>query len=117
VGDKAIAKSWREMEATVTDYAESSAQEQEAQIAKAQSYRLGDGKEDVVEKLFKLHITSRKNLEAAYDTTDSLDGVDGDPRTPWGIANGLTRLSRQAACADARTELDRAAGRVLQIAF
>ncbi len=117
VGDKAIAKSWRELEGTVTDYAESSAHEQEAQIAKAQTYRLGDGKEDVVEKLFKMHVVSRKNAEAAYDLTDSLDGEDGDPRTPWGLANGLSRLSQSAKYADERAELDRSAGRVLQIAF
>jgi len=117
VGDKAIAKSWRELETTVTDYAESSAHEQEAQIAKAQTYRLGDGKEDVVEKLFKLHITSRKNIEAAYNSTSSLDCEDGDPRTPWGISNGLTRLSQSARYADERADLHRAAGRVLQVAF
>jgi hypothetical protein len=117
VGDKAIGKSWRQLQATVSDYAETSARDDEQKIARAQTLRLGDGKEDVVEKLFKLHITSRKNFEAAYDTTDSLDGVDGDPRTAWGIANGLTRLSQQAAYADARTELDRAAGRVLEISF
>jgi hypothetical protein len=117
VGDKAEGKAWRQIESTVTEYAEASARDQEEKIKRAQTLRLGDGKEDVIEKLFKQHITSKKNLEAAYVSTDSLGGEDGDPRTPWGISNGLTRLSQQAAYGDARCELDRAAGRVLRIAF
>ena len=40
-----------------------------------------------------------------------------DPRTAWGMAQGATRLSQQEINADHRVALDRAAGKVLEVAF
>lgn len=57
----------------------------------------------------------RKALEASYDAVNVAQ--DGDPRTVWGIVQGMTRHSQTLPYADARTNLDRAAGRVLEITF
>jgi hypothetical protein len=42
---------------------------------------------------------------------------DGDPNTVWGMVQGVTRYSQSLPHADKRTELDRAAGKLMQIEF
>lgn len=74
-------------------------------------------KEEVLDKLFGIKSLklSQKALEAGYDAVQP--DVDGDPRTVWGMAQGITRHSQTLPYAEDRTAMDRAAGRLLQIAF
>jgi hypothetical protein len=39
------------------------------------------------------------------------------PRSVWGITQGITAMSQHSTFADRRVELDRAAGKILSIAF
>lgn len=94
-------------------YLDSSATDDEQKIASLKRRLIADTKEGVLDALFgkrSLNL-SRKQLEAGYDAT--VPDVDGDPRTPWGIAQGLTRFSQTQPYADKRTDIDRAAGRIL----
>jgi hypothetical protein len=94
-------------------YADSSVSDEEAKIKHAKSVLIAATKEEVLDTLFgkrALRIPL-KVLNAAYDACQPDN--DGDPRTPWGMAQGLTRHSQTLPYADERTELDKAAGRVL----
>jgi hypothetical protein len=74
-------------------------------------------KEEVLDKLFGIRSLnlSRKLLTAGYEA--ALPEQDGDPRTAWGIAQGITRHSQTVPFADQRTVIDRAAGKILEIEF
>jgi hypothetical protein len=116
VGQK-IAQRLSEWHFEVLRYGALSASDEEAKIVAAKSKTFGATKEEVLNFLFSkrsLNI-SRKVLEAGYDAT--LPDVDGSPNTAWGIAQGLTRYSQTLPFADKRNEIDRAAGRVLKVAF
>jgi hypothetical protein len=58
-----------------------------------------------------------KQLDSAYELANEHSESDGSPNTVRGMVQGITRLSQQSLHADARARLDRAAGKVLQIAF
>lgn len=97
----------------IRKYMDASASEDEAKIAASKTRIIAATKEQVLDALFgKRSINlSRKTLEAGYAAVNLEQ--DGDPRSPWGIAQGLTRHSQTLPYADKRTEIDRAAGRLL----
>lgn len=99
--------------ADIERYLDESTSDIEAKIARAKSKLIAATKDEVLDALFgKRSIgLSRKQLEAGYDATQP--DVDGDPRSPWGIAQGLTRFSQTQPFGDKRTDIDRAAGRLL----
>jgi hypothetical protein len=104
---------------TLRDYTNRATSEDADRVVKAQSKILGKTKDEVIDFLFGLRLPalSRKMADEAYETTERNYPLDGSPRTAWGIAQGLTRVSQTQSYADDRVELDRAAGRVMQIAF
>lgn len=54
----------------------------------------------------------------AGDKTLVATGVEeNDPRTQYGIVQGLTRYSQTIPFADKRQDIDRAAGRILELDF
>jgi hypothetical protein len=73
----------------------------------------------VLDAVFKFGIAglSKTTIDAAYETAEQFTDAYGDPRTVWGMVNGITHYSQESAFADSRTLLDRAAGRLLQAAF
>ena len=101
-------------------YAESSASEDEVRIASAKS-RLIDAKDkdSLLDFLFsKLRgQVTRTNLDASYQLALRHENTDGAARSYWGIAQGMTRHSQTLPYADERVSLDRAAGKVLEMAF
>jgi hypothetical protein len=111
-------RAFRELGAELIKYAEGSASEDEARIERARSFRLGTDKEAVLDAVFALRIgaLSRTRIDQAYVSTVQ-HPEDGDPGTAWGIAQGLTRVSQTLPYADERSTLDRAAGKVLEVAF
>lgn len=96
----------------ITRYLNESASADEAKIAHAQTHRIAADKDALLDTLFgkrSLGLT-RKTLEAGYD---AIQPEDGDPLTPWGIAQGLTRHSQTTPYGDARMKIDQAAGKLL----
>ena len=61
----------------------------------------------------KLGLT-RTALTAGYDLAE-VSGQDGDPRSVWGMVQGLTRFSQTVPYADERTVIDKAAGKLLDL--
>jgi len=101
-------------------YAQAGAAQEQAQINAARQKVLGAKKEDVLDTLVKAKASpelSRKRLGEAYDLAEQYADQDGSPRTVYGMVNGITRLSQQTPYADVRNTLDRAAGKVMKIAF
>ena len=108
---------WDLMDLQVRKYAEGSVSDLEAKISTARRFQIAMKKEDVLDRLFGLKIGGRKILEQSYAMAEENESVDGAPNTAWGFAQGMTRLSQKSIYADKRVEMDRAAGKVLQIAF
>jgi hypothetical protein len=98
-------------------YAEESAAEDIARINAAKAKILGKNLEEVQKLVFgDLRLTTKRNVGDAYELATVHEKEDGNPNTAWGLAQGLTRLSQSEPYADARTELDRAAGSILALA-
>lgn len=116
-GRHAERNAWSGMRATLTAYADEGARETEAKIATARSFQLGATKDAVLDSLFGRRIAARRDLDAAYNLAEVNESTDGAPVTAWGFAQGMTRLSQQSPYADARNTLDRAAARVIEMAF
>jgi len=111
-----IRRRWLEATWGIRRYLESSTA-QDASKLRELGVRIAGTKEEVLDALFgkrSLGLT-RKALTASYDAV--IPDQDGDPRTVWGIAQGITRYSQTVPYADERTSLDRAAGKLLAMSF
>ena len=103
-------------------YADESASDDEARIASAQRYVLGAGKDEVVDAVLNFARAKRFPALTATLAGDAYDVAErtpryGAPNSAWAIAQGVTELSQQAKHADRRVALDRAAGKLLEVAF
>lgn len=107
-----------ELAAHVREYANSSASDEEARIERARTVKLGHDKDTVLDAIFRLRVPalSQKRATEAYAIAEQHTDWYGDPRTVWGMANGITHAARTLPYADERTALDRAAGKVLAVA-
>jgi hypothetical protein len=101
---------------TLTQYANSGATEEEAKIQAASVRLIGSTKEEVIDAVFGKKLLSRKTADEVYELAET-HPEDGDPRSFWGFAQGVTRYSQGMQYADARTQLDTVAGKVLELAF
>lgn len=92
------------------DYGRISAREEEDKIRHATMRELGPSKDDVISILFdKFDIPKGK----ATDAYDLAERYERNPRSAWGIVQGLTRVSQTTPNMDDRIALDRAAAKVL----
>lgn len=98
-------------------WAEEGAAAEEAMITRSKHALIGGTKAEVLDALFgkRSLALSRKTLDAGYDAT--VEDEDGDPRTVWGMVQGLTRYSQTLPYADARATVDKAAGKILEFQF
>jgi len=120
VGD-ADDRAFEGIQVKLVEYANESTSDIEAKIKSARTLVLGATKDEAIDAVLgfatKKHIPmTRKALDAAYEIAEKTPRY-GSPRTPWGIVNGLTELSQQSGYADERMDLDRAAGKILTMAF
>lgn len=115
IGD-ANARAWGKMEMDLRAYANASAIETESAIARAKGLLLGTDKDAILDMLFQRGIAGREQLEESWNIGTLNHMVDGAPDTAWGFAQALTRFSQSVPFAAARTNLDRAAGKVLALA-
>lgn len=110
-------KTWADLAVTVRRFAESSPEDEEAGIRRMRARIIGKDKDAVLDTLFGLDVAPRKALASGYDRAEMGAGIYGDPRSVWGMMNGLTEYARDLPFADERAELDRAAGKIAKIAF
>ena len=108
----------REMLAEVYKYRDSAASDDEAKLKLAATKRLGTNKEEVLDALFKMRLpVSQAVCKSAVDCAEECADVDGDPYSVWGTVNGLTRISQRGQYTDERVFIDRAAAKVMEVAF
>lgn len=111
-----IRRKFWDARAEIKRYMDSAASIEEAAFERM-TVQIADDKDAVLDKLFGIRSLglSRKALSASYDAV--VPDEDGDPKTVWGIANGVTRYSQETPYADERVALDRAAGKLLAFEF
>lgn len=109
-----IRERWAEATVRVRRYLDGAASLDESAFEQT-LVRIAADRDDVIDALFARKIGTRKLLEASYDAV--VEEQDGDPRTAWGFAQGMTRYSQSIPFADERTEIDRAAGKLLATTF
>lgn len=111
-----VRRNWIDAQARVRKYLDSSESFDTARF-KQTLVEIAATKDDVLDTLFgKLRgQITRKALAASYDAV--VPSEDGNPNTVWGMAQGVTRHSQTLPYADERTALDRAAGKLLELAF
>lgn len=63
-----------------------------------------------------LSVLNKAVVLEAYETADRSDTA-GNPRTVYGMVNGLTEASQLNRFGENRTAIDQAAGKVLSMAF
>lgn len=100
-------------------YADASASTDESRIRRCMAHELGADKDEVLDKLFALKSLqlSRKLLGDAYQAAEEHSDWYGSPRSAWGLGNGLSEMARAIPHADERVRVERAAGKVFEMAF
>jgi len=111
-------RAFRELSGTITRYANESASDDQARIQAAVTHRLGTTKDGMFDALFgrKTLGLSRTALARAHAACIEHE-PQLDPLSAWGMAQGLTRISQAERYGEDRVALDRAAGKVLALAF
>jgi hypothetical protein len=97
-------------------YADDAASEDEARIVSAKRCIIAADKDSVIDLLFGKRLLSRRQIAAAYDYAEQEES-NLAPTTVWGMVQGITRLSQDCQFAEERVDIDRAAGKVLEMAF
>jgi len=118
IGD-ADERGFAEFKAILTKYADSSVKDDEAKITAARSYSFGATKDEVLDKVFGLKIAdlSQTVIEAGYEKAIEHEDWYGNPQSAWGLAGGITEIARDLPNADTRDKVDRAASKLMEIAF
>jgi hypothetical protein len=118
LGKKVEAKARKEIESSLTAYSDRDTTEETALIADARKTIIGKDVEEITDLLFEKRIASRKAIGKAFASAEAHPEDHGaDPRSAWGMVNGFTRVSQGTPFTDRRVEADRAAGKILKIAF
>jgi len=108
---------WANFAVQVRRWSDQSTSDETPLIEKAKHTLIASSKEDVLDTIFgKRSIgLTRKAVAGGYDAV--VPEEDGDPNTVWGMIQGLTRYSQTIPYADARTAIDRAAGKLMETDF
>lgn len=115
IGD-ADDRAFRRMAIELRKYADSSAKDDELKVEKMMRLQLGATKDEVLDKVFSLGVPKRLAARS-YELAETREDWYGSPRSVWGFTGALTEIARDLPNADARVEMDRMAGKVMQIAF
>jgi hypothetical protein len=115
VGD-ADERAFRRMGVELRKYAETSAKGEEAKIERMMKFTLGNTKDEVLDRVFGLKVPKRLAAQA-YDLAVREEDAYGNPRSVWGFTSGMTQIARDLPYTDERVEMERLAGKVMQIAF
>src|SRR5262245_17959910 len=109
VGSAVLRDTLRELGTMVRQIVNRPASADEALIKSLINLELAATREALVDELRKMGAT-QADAEAAYRTAVEVEDVN--PRSYWGIAQGLTRISQDSGYQDDRLELDQLAAKV-----
>jgi len=103
----------------LTKYADGSAADDERKVAAAMKCELGGTKDEVLDRVFGLRLPGlgRKVALESYELAEQREDWYGNPRSAWGFTGAVTEIARDLPNAADRASLERAAGKIMQIAF
>lgn len=112
VGTKVVRDSIREIADFAFKFAASSGDRDTAIIAQLIRSEIAHTKEAVIDELRKMGAT-KEQAEGAYRSCETTESAS--PRSFWGVAQGLTRISQESLYQDERFSLDQIAGKILSL--
>jgi hypothetical protein len=107
------------LQADLEQHARSSDRTDAEAVARAQRILVADTKREVLSSLYGSYGKrglGKGTIEAAYTVVEETPRY-GDPRSVWGLVNGLTEVSQRESHADGRRKLDEIAGDLMSRAF
>ena len=112
-------RAFAELSLELRKYADGSAKDDEAKITAMRTKMLGTTKDEVLDAVFGLRVPTltRKVIEQSYEVAEQYEDWYGTPSSVWAITGGMTQVARDLSTASDRVALERAAGKVMQIAF
>lgn len=110
VGSGLDYKTVRELADLAYRYTQRAASDDENLIKTLIAHELAHTKEAVIDEARKIGLT-KEQAEAAYAACERTESAS--PRSFWGFAQGLTRVSQESGHQDARLALDRIAAQVI----
>lgn len=112
-------RAFRELTISLREYAAASASDDEAIIERARTTRIAVDKDALLDRIFGLKVpgVTRKVAEASYQLAEAHADWYGDPLTVWGFNGGLTEYARDLPHADERVAIERASGKLMEVAF
>lgn len=112
-------RAFDEMSVELRKYADASAADDEAKVVKMRAKMLGKDKDETLDAIFGLRHTgvTLKLLEQSYDVAEAHEDWYGAPTSVWGLTGGMTQVARDLANASDRVAMERAAGKIMQMAF
>jgi len=114
-------KAWGSLRVELKKYGEESTSQYTDGIRKAKALILGADKDEVISAIFKQRFSNLSRGEIAGSYQAALDNPqdhgNSNPNSVWGMVQGMTRHAQETRYADSRVRLDRAAGKVLEMAF
>lgn len=110
VGENAARDAVRELARIGRAWADQPAGRDQAIIRLLIDREIASTREAVIAELRTVGLT-KLQANTAYDATEQHE--QASPRSYWGIAQGITRVSQDSGHQDARVELDRLAGKLL----
>lgn len=118
IGD-ADTRAFRNITIELRKYADESAVADEAKVAKMMRYTFEGTYDGVLDTIFKQvgQAIPKGTIGKAIDISDASEERYGTPRSAFSIVSGLTEIARDKVNADERVKLEKAAGKVAQIAF
>lgn len=112
-----IREKWSQFALQAKAWMDEGANQEEAKIKWAKQSVIAATKEQVLDMIFgqrSLKLT-RDEIEKGYDAVR--ESEDGSPKTTWGMLQGLTRHSQTLKHADSRNDLDKRAGKLMEVEF
>jgi hypothetical protein len=110
VGDRVLRDTIREISAIAYRWADQSAARDEAIIRGLISADIASTRAAVIDELMAMGATKDSSM-AAYDACERTESAS--PRSYWGAAQGLTRISQDSGFQDERYALDKIAAAIL----
>jgi len=110
IGSHVLRDVMREIATTAFDWTHASTQRDDAIIKALIEHEIASTKEAVVDELRKCGAT-KDQAESAYARCEQSESAS--PRSFWGLAQGMTRLSQETTYQDARYDLDKIAAQIL----
>lgn len=118
VGNGLDARAFGAIRATLTDYANASAETDEARIVALRSATLGGTADEILDALFSKFKVPKKLAADAIALAEMRADWYGNPRSVWGIAGALTEIGRDKPNADERIKIDRMGAKIMEsVAF